>query len=222
MIEDYYRFMYKEKPSYFFITIFPDRIATIIIDKLNSGVFMASLQDQLLKAGLTTKQKARQANTSQRKTNKQKRSGVAKDESLQDQVKQDLAKAQKEKLAKDAALNEEKKQQLANKEKTLRIQQILEHHQIKNVNGETEYNFTFNSKIKKLFVNAVTHRALVNGRLAVCGLVEQSYLVTAETAAKLATLDPSVILVQNDKVESDEVAADDPYADYQIPDDMMW
>jgi uncharacterized protein YaiL (DUF2058 family) len=222
MMEHYYGFINKEKNTYFFIGIFTDRIATIIIDKLNSGVFMASLQDQLLKAGLTTKQKARQANTSQRKTNKQKRSGVAKDESLQDQVKQDLAKAQKEKLAKDAALNEEKKQQLANKEKTLRIQQILEHHQIKNVNGETEYNFTFNSKIKKLFVNAVTHRALVNGRLAVCGLVEQSYLVTAETAAKLATLDPSVILVQNDKVESDEVAADDPYADYQIPDDMMW
>jgi uncharacterized protein YaiL (DUF2058 family) len=222
MMEHYYGFINKEKNTYFFIGIFTDRIAIIIIDKLNSGVFMASLQDQLLKAGLTTKQKARQANTSQRKTNKQKRSGVAKDESLQDQVKQDLAKAQKEKLAKDAALNEEKKQQLANKEKTLRIQQILEHHQIKNVNGETEYNFTFNSKIKKLFVNALTHRALVNGRLAVCGLVEQSYLVTAETAEKLATLDPSVILVQNDKVESDEVAADDPYADYQIPDDMMW
>jgi uncharacterized protein YaiL (DUF2058 family) len=222
MMEHYYGFINKEKNTYFFIGIFTDRIATIIIDKLNSGVFMASLQDQLLKAGLTTKQKARQANTSQRKTNKQKRSGVAKDESLQDQVKQDLAKAQKEKLAKDAALNEEKKQQLANKEKTLRIQQILEHHQIKNVNGETEYNFTFNSKIKKLFVNALTHRALVNGRLAVCGLMEQSYLVTAETAAKLATLDPSVILVQNDKVESDEIAADDPYADYQIPDDMMW
>jgi uncharacterized protein YaiL (DUF2058 family) len=222
MIEHYYGFINKEKNTCFFISIFTDRIATIIIDKLNSGVFMASLQDQLLKAGLTTKQKARQANTSQRKTNKQKRSGVAKDESLQDQVKQDLAKTQKEKLAKDAALNEEKKQQLANKEKTLRIQQILEHHQIKNVNGETEYNFTFNSKIKKLFVNAVTHRALVNGRLAVCGLVEQSYLVTAETATKLAILDPSVILVQNDKVESDEIAADDPYADYQIPDDMMW
>ncbi|TWX59554.1 DUF2058 domain-containing protein [Colwellia hornerae] len=183
---------------------------------------MASLQDQLLKAGLTTKQKARQANTSQRKSNKQKRSGVSKDESLQEQVKQDLAKAQKEKLAKDTALNEEKKQQLANKEKMLRIQQILEHHQIKNVAGETEYNYTFNNKIKKLFVNAVTHRALVNGRLAVCGLTEQSYLVTAETAAKVATLDASVILVQNDKVESESIEADDPYADYQIPDDMMW
>ena len=40
---------------------------------------MASLQDQLLKAGLTTKQKARQANSDQRKKNKQKRSGVKHD-----------------------------------------------------------------------------------------------------------------------------------------------
>jgi uncharacterized protein YaiL (DUF2058 family) len=215
-------FIHKENSTYFFIRIFTDRIADIINSKPNSGVFMASLQDQLLKAGLTTKQKARQANTSQRKTNKQKRSGVAIGESLQDQVKQDLAKAQQEKTAKDSALNEEKKQQLASKEKALRIQQILEHHQIKNVKGETEYNYTFNSKIKKLFVDAVTHRALVNGRLAVCGLVENSYLVTAETAEKVATLDPSAILVQNDKIESDIVEADDPYADYQIPDDMMW
>ena len=29
-------------------------------------------------------------------------------------------------------------------------------------------------------------------------------------------------LVQNDKVESDAIEVDDPYADYQIPDDMMW
>jgi uncharacterized protein YaiL (DUF2058 family) len=222
MIEHNYLLTDKEKGTYFFISIFPDRIAAIINSKLNSGIFMASLQEQLLKAGLTTKQKARQANTNQRKSNKKKRSGVAIGESLQDQVKQDLAKAQQEKSAKDSALNEEKKQQLANKEKALRIQQILEHHQIKNVKGEAEYNYTFNNKIKKLFVDPVTHRALVNGRLAVCGLVEISYLVTAETAAKIATLDPSVILVQNDKVESDVVEADDPYAAYQIPDDMMW
>ncbi len=37
---------------------------------------MPSLQDQLLKAGLTTKQKARQANSDKRKKNKQKRRGA--------------------------------------------------------------------------------------------------------------------------------------------------
>jgi len=183
---------------------------------------MASLQEQLLKAGLTTKQKTRQANADKRKKNKQKRSGVQHEATLQEQVKQDLAKKQAEKAAKDAALNEEKKQQLADKEQQLRIKQILEHHQLKNINGEAEYNYTFNKLIKKLFVDDVTHKALVNGRLALCGWDEMSYVVTAETAAKLAELDESVILVQNDKVECEQADEDDPYADYQIPDDLMW
>jgi len=183
---------------------------------------MASLQDQLLKAGLSTKQKARQANSDKRKKNKQKRSGVAIEKTLQEQVKQDLEKDKQDKFAKDIALNEDKKQQLAEKENVLRIQQILQHHQIKNAKGESEYNYTFNSRIKKLLVDSVTHRALVNGRLAVCGLGDTSYLVTAETAEKVARLDAKVILVQNDKVESEVVEDDDPYADYQIPDDLVW
>ncbi|PKG85836.1 DUF2058 domain-containing protein [Colwellia sp. 75C3] len=183
---------------------------------------MASLQEQLLKAGLTTKQKSRQANSDQRKQNKQKRSGVQHGSSLQEQVKEDLAKSQAEKLAKDTALNDAKNSELANKEQQLRINQILEHHQIKGAKGESEYNYTFGTKVKKLFLDTITHKALVNGRLALCGLNETTYLVTSETAAKVAELDSSIILVQNDKVEAEEINEDDPYADYQIPDDMMW
>ncbi|MBU2894495.1 DUF2058 domain-containing protein [Colwellia sp. D2M02] len=183
---------------------------------------MASLQEQLLKAGLTTKQKSQQANADKRKKNKQKRSGVKHEATLQEQVKQDLEKARLEKQAKDNALNEEKKQQLALKEQSLRIKQILTHHQLKDVKGESEYNYTFGSKIKKLLVDGVTHKALVNGRLALCGVDDITYLVTSETAAKVAELDSSVILVQNDKVDTNTVDEDDPYADYQIPDDLMW
>ena len=183
---------------------------------------MASLQDQLLKAGLTTKQKTRQANSDKRKKNKQKRSGVDIETSLQEKIKQDLAKAQQEKQAKDQALNEEKKQQLEKKEQKLRILQILQHHQLKNCTGESEYNYTFDNKIKKLHLDEVTHRALVNGRLALCGQDEITYIVTSETAEKLAELDASVILLKNEKVQSAEVEDDDPYADYQIPDDLMW
>lgn len=183
---------------------------------------MASLQEQLLKAGLTTKQKTRQANSDKRKKNKQKRSGVAVESTLQEKIKQDLVKAQSDKQAKDQALNEEKKQQLEQKEQKLRIQQILQHHQIKNCNGESEYNYTFDNKIKKLYIDAVTHKSLVNGRLALCGQDEITYIVTSETAAKLAELDASVILLQNEKVQTEEIEGDDPYADYQIPDDLMW
>lgn len=183
---------------------------------------MASLQDQLLKAGLTTKQKTRQANADNRKKNKQKRSGVKHDASLQEQIKQDLEKSKAEKLAKDTALNEAKNKELANKENSLRIKQILQHHQIKDVHGESEYNYTFNNKIKKLLLDTITHKALVNGRLALCGFDETTYLVTSETAAKVSELDNTIILVQNDKADTEEVDEDDPYADYQIPDDLMW
>jgi uncharacterized protein YaiL (DUF2058 family) len=183
---------------------------------------MASLQDQLLKAGLTTKQKARQANSDKRKTGKQKRSGVKVDTSLQEQVKQELELVKKDKLARDIALNNERKKTLAAKEQQLRILQILQHHQVTNVKGEAEYNYTFNSKIKKLFVDAVTHKALVNGRLALCGINDTTYIVTTETAEKVASLDKAVILVQNTKVADEVIAEDDPYAEFQIPDDMMW
>jgi hypothetical protein len=58
--------------------------------------------------------------------------------------------------------------------------------------------------------------------LALCGYDEQSYLVTRETADKLAELDGTLILVKNEKLENDALDQDDPYADYQIPDDLMW
>jgi len=183
---------------------------------------MASLQEQLLKAGLSSKQKARQANTDKRRKNKQQRSGVEVSASMQEQVKKDLAKTQQQKADKDAALNAEKQQALAAKELQLRVKQILQHHQIKDVKGEVEYNYTFDNKVKKLYLDAISHRAIVNGRLALCGLDDVSYIVTSETAAKLAELDPKVLLLQNEKVVDDVQDEDDPYADFQIPDDMMW
>ena len=119
-------------------------------------------------------------------------------------------------------MNNEKQLALVAKEQQLRILQILKHHQVTNVNGEAEYNYTFNSKIKKLFVDNVAHKALVNGRLALCGIDDTTYIVTAETAEKVSSLDPSVILVQNTKSTEEVIAEDDPYAEFQIPDDMMW
>lgn len=186
------------------------------------GIVMASLQEQLLKAGLTTKQKAQQANADKRKKNKQKRSGAKVEVSLQEQVKQDLEKARLAKQEKDNALNAEKKIQLAQKELQQRILQILNSHQFKAPQGESVYNYNFNGVVKKLYVDEATHKALVNGRLALCGLDNITYVVTSETAEKIATLDSDIILVKNDKTENDQVDEDDPYADYQIPDDLMW
>ena len=183
---------------------------------------MASLQDQLLKAGLTTKQKARQANTDKKKKQKQKRSGAKVDMTMQEQVKQDLAKQQAQKQAKDAELNAQRKQELADKEHQQRLLQILEHHHLKEYQGEEAYNYTAEGKVKTLYLDGKTHQAVVNGRLALCGLNDKTYVVTKETAEKLRTLQESVVYVCNEKAAQDDIDEDDPYAEFQIPDDLMW
>ncbi|QDP00542.1 DUF2058 domain-containing protein [Thalassotalea sp. PS06] len=182
---------------------------------------MASLQDQLLKAGLTTKQKARQANSDKRKRNKQQRSGAQVDASLQEQVKQELEVARQEKAKKDQELNAERQKAQAEKELKQRIAQILQHHSLKNIDGEVKFNFTQDNKVKSLFIDEKTHSALSKGVLALCALDEKTFVVTSQTADKIATLDEQVVLVNYENQQQD-IDEDDPYADYQIPDDLMW
>jgi uncharacterized protein YaiL (DUF2058 family) len=51
---------------------------------------------------------------------------------------------------------------------------------------------------------------------------EKTYeVVNCEAAEKIRLRDAACVLVLNKAVEA-EVKEDDPYAEYQIPDDLMW
>ena len=45
-------------------------------------------------------------------------------------------------------------------------------------------------------------------------------IVPAETAQRVRERDPSLVLVWNQPAKG--VETDDPYADYQVPDDLLW
>ncbi|MCO7223186.1 DUF2058 domain-containing protein [Pleionea sp. CnH1-48] len=179
---------------------------------------MSSLQDQLLKAGLVDKQKAKQANTQKRKKSKMRRKGQA----GEDEVKAEVEKVRAEKKAKDRQLNEEKQEELRQTELVAKIKQMLEQYCLKDIKGEIDYNFSHNGKVKKMSVDTRTQIALADGRLAICTQDDKYYLLTDKAAKKLANVDESVLVVLNDKVEQDTPDEDDPYAEYQIPDDLMW
>lgn len=182
---------------------------------------MSSLQDQLIKAGLSNKHKARQANSDKRKKNKQKRSGQSVEQSLQEKVQIELKQKQQQDKEKQQALAKAEATKREQKELYHRIKQILMHRQVPVQDGEIAYNYTDGNTVKKFWVDEKTQQALVNGVLALCVLDEQTFVVTAETAEKLNTLDDSVVKVKNEKSE-DVIDEDDPYAEYQIPDDLMW
>jgi uncharacterized protein YaiL (DUF2058 family) len=181
---------------------------------------MASLQDQLLKAGLIDAKKAKQANKEKRKeTNVARRSS----EEVVDEVKQSAEQARLEKIERDRELNRQRDLELQQKAIAAQIKQLIENHrQAKGAgNGDVEYNFTDGKLIKKMRVSPLVLEQIARGLLAVVKLGEGYELVPRIVADKIAQRDDKFVVVANTK-QDNKVDEDDPYKDYVIPDDLMW
>ena len=181
---------------------------------------MASLQDQLLKAGLIDNKKAKQANKEKRKeSNVARRSN----EEKVDEIKQSAEQARLEKAERDRELNRQRDLELQQKAIAAQIKQLIENHRQKKGAGEgdVEYNFTDGKLIKKMRVSPLVLEQIARGLLAVVKLGESYELVPRIVADKIAQRDEKYVVVANTK-QDNKVDEDDPYKDYVIPDDLMW
>lgn len=170
-----------------------------------------SLKEQLLKAGLVTTKQVKQAQHQQRKTKGPKndpQAGAA------------LRQAQAEKTQRDRELNRRRQEEAERKAIAAQIRQLIEDNRLENVDGEVVYNFVDGAKVRRLHVNAAAHAQLVRGTLHIAKLHGRHYLVNAETAEKIRQRDPARVIAPNDAPA--QPATDDPYATYQVPDDLMW
>ena len=102
-----------------------------------------------------------------------------------------------------------------------KIKQLIEVNRIDRSNGEVAYQFTDGTKIKKIFVSPLLHSQLSKGLIAIVRLHDQYELVPVAVADKISQRDESIVIVQN-QVSKDETDEDDYYADFKIPDDLMW
>jgi uncharacterized protein YaiL (DUF2058 family) len=178
---------------------------------------MPSLQDQLLKAGLIDKKQVKQANKEKRKqTNVARRSA----EDVVDEVKQQVEQVRLEKAERDRELNRQRDQELHNKAIIAQIKQLVDNNR-QPKGGDMEFNFTDGKHIKKIRVKPDIHQQLVRGQLTIVKSAGEYELVPRIIADKIALRDPACILVANVKSANDS-KDDDPYADYVIPDDLMW
>lgn len=177
-----------------------------------------SMFDQLKKSGLIDKTKAQKAKHSQYKNQKQKaRKGAAKE---LDESKLLAQQAHNEKISRDRQLNQQQREEAERHAITAQIRQLIETNAINNHDGDIAYNFTDNNLIKRLYVSEQIHCHLTSGRLAIAKLDDGYKLVPTPVAEKIRQRDTHCIIesVQQDESDSD----DDLYADYKIPDDLMW
>lgn len=63
---------------------------------------------------------------------------------------------------------------------------------------------------------------VVKGALAVVRLGRNFELVPPATADRIAERDPTLVVVLNAESPPPAESAPDPYADYPVPDDLMW
>ncbi|WP_185964282.1 DUF2058 domain-containing protein [Aliikangiella marina] len=178
---------------------------------------MSSLQDQLLKAGLTTKDKANKAKSAQRKKKKIARKQK---QDIVDESKLAAEQLIAEKADKARELNQIKNAEAEEKAVLAQIKQIIDSNQQDTGKPAVSFNFSDNGAIKSLDVSNEVHRHLSNGRLAITRLDGAYKLIPTPVAAKIMQRSDDFIVLINEPTE--EVSEDDPYADYQIPDDLMW
>ena len=177
---------------------------------------MKSLQEQLLKAGLVDKKQAKQIDKQKRKDkNVARRSS----EAVVDEVKVAAEQARADKLAKDRALNAERNALAKEKAIAAQIRQLIDVNKQSRAGGELAYNYTHGKKIKKVYVTKALQDHLIAGRLVIALLDDQAELVPRVIGEKIAERDPDRVILPT---QTSAATDDDPYADYVIPDDLMW
>lgn len=181
-----------------------------------------SLQEQLLKAGLADKAKAKKA-----RQEKHKKAKTAKKNQSAEKGEAQLAAeaALKAKKEKDLALAQVQKEAKLAKEIKAQVIDLIKSNAQPRGKGDIVLNFTDANKVKRMYVDSQTHKLVTQGRLAVVALSLDSYeLVPAPVAEKIAQRLPEFVVYQAQENEAEKVASveDDWYADYDIPDDLVW
>lgn len=178
---------------------------------------MVSLQEQLLKAGLTDKNKAKRVNQDKSQQKKvERRTG----QQSVDEARVAALDAQQKNIERTRELNAQRVAAAKQKAIMAQIVQMVQQSRQSKGAGDIAYNFTYGTKIERVFVSAAVREQLVAGRLVIVRLGDTTELVPRVVADKIAERDPALVVRVNKT--STEIDEDDPYAAYQIPDDLMW
>ena len=178
---------------------------------------MASLQEQFLKAGLVDKNKVKLVNQDKTKQKKlERRTGT---QSV-DEVRLAALETQRKNAERARELNAQRDAAATQKAIVAQIAQMVQKNRQSKGAGDIAYNFTHGNKIERLYVSAAVQAHLMAGRLVIVCLGGTAELVPRVIADKIAERDESLVVRVNKT--STEVDADDPYAAFKIPDDLMW
>jgi uncharacterized protein len=176
-------------------------------------VMSMSLREQLLQAGLGTKKQAKQAEQQQRQQ--------VKNNAAQEEQRRRQAEAQAAKAARDQELNRRRQEQAERKERWAQIKQLIEQHRLPKLETEEYFNFIDRQKVRRMLVDAERRARIISGELMIVRCEGRYDVVPADIAARIRERDERAV-VSLAATGEEPAAANDPYKDYVVPDDLMW
>jgi len=175
-------------------------------------------QEQFLKAGIASKQQVHNAKKHKKTQNKKQRSNKKIEPDANAIKAQQKAK---EKADRDRELNQKKQLQAKNKAISIEIDKLISDNKINRDKGcEIAHNFEHRNKINKLFVNADIKKQLVAGKMAIARIEGRYEVIPQDTAEKIKLRNEKRVILLATSSEKESIDSD--YADYEIPDDLMW
>ena len=176
----------------------------------------------MLKAGLVDQKKLARAEQEKNRRAKSARKKHGKKGAQPDPARQ---QAQDKKAQRDRELNRKRQQEAERKERAAQAKQLIDVNKQDRSKGEHPYSFVYRRKVKKIHVTAEQKDQLVAGQLAIATCVTNDgrkfELVPRAVAEKISERDESFVVDLGQPAKSDP-DANDPYADYQVPDDLIW
>lgn len=172
-----------------------------------------SLRDQLLKLGLVTEKQARQANQPQRRPSRHQPAPPPAE------ATRAAKQAEVAKLARDQELNRQRQAQAEAKARIALIRQWIEQNRVPKPDSDERFNFVHGGKVRRIPINPELRERLNRGEIAIVRCEGRFDFVPAATAARIRERDERAVI----NLAADSApAADDPYRDYVVPDDLMW
>jgi uncharacterized protein YaiL (DUF2058 family) len=176
----------------------------------------SSLQDQLLNAGLTSKTKVSKVQSQKHKQLKKKRKNKVE---VVDEVAILAKKTADERREKDKQLNEQRNLNAEKNQIAGQIKQLIILNKLDKSDEGGAYRFTHEGKVKSIYVADELRDRVVAGRAVIVQLGQAYEVVPKPVADKIAQRDKQrVIYIENAQTSP----IDDDYADFEIPDDLMW
>jgi uncharacterized protein YaiL (DUF2058 family) len=176
------------------------------------------LQEQLLKAGLAKKSKVAEVAREQQKA----RLGKAPSDAAE--IQREAERVRLEKVERDRALEAERRARARAGELAAQARQIIQDKKLPRT-GESEYRFPADGAIRTVLVDDDQRRKLAAGSVVIVRFGDRYELLPRAAGEKVRERDASLVVLDHGQAsDAAPTSSEDDayYAQFKVPDDLIW